>query len=81
MPQAAHWLNLFTILHSTSRQPCKLHPALFAGEFLVGGLAVFSIENSAVVIDDRLTGRREQLRHGSQVDLGRVSVIVNSKSS
>jgi hypothetical protein len=41
--------------------------------------AVFSIENGTVVMDDRLTGRREQLRHGSQVDLGRVSVLVNSK--
>jgi DNA-binding helix-hairpin-helix protein with protein kinase domain len=36
--------------------------------------------NGAVVMDDRLTGRREQLRHGSQVDLGRVSVLVNSKT-
>jgi hypothetical protein len=42
--------------------------------------AVFLIENGAVVMDDRLTGRRQQLSHGSRVDLGRVSIVVNVKT-
>jgi hypothetical protein len=42
--------------------------------------AIFMIENGKVVIDDRLTGIRQQLSHGSQVDLGSVRVMVNIKT-
>jgi hypothetical protein len=38
------------------------------------------IENGKVVIDDRLTGMRQQLSHGGQVDLGSVRVMVNIKT-
>jgi hypothetical protein len=39
--------------------------------------AVFMIENGKVVIDNHLTGTRQQLQHGSEVDLGSVRVMVN----
>jgi FtsH-binding integral membrane protein len=42
--------------------------------------AIFMIENGKVVIDNHLTGTRQQLPHGSQVDLGGVSVMVNVKT-
>jgi hypothetical protein len=35
------------------------------------------IENGNVVIENHLTGTRQQLPHGSQVDLGSVRVMVN----
>jgi hypothetical protein len=42
--------------------------------------AICMIENGKVVIDNHLTGTRQQLPHGSQVDLGSVRVVVNVKT-
>jgi hypothetical protein len=42
--------------------------------------AIFMIENGKVVIDNHLTGTRQQLPHGSQVDLGSIRVMVNIKT-
>jgi hypothetical protein len=42
--------------------------------------AIFLIENGKVVVDDRLTGTRQQLPHGSQFDLGSVRIVVNIKT-
>jgi hypothetical protein len=42
--------------------------------------AIFMIENGKVVIDNHLTGTRQQLPHGSQVDLGSVRIMVNIRT-
>jgi hypothetical protein len=42
--------------------------------------AIFGIENGRVIMDDRLNGGRHELQNGTQVDLGRVRVIVHTKT-
>jgi hypothetical protein len=41
--------------------------------------ATVQIENSKVVMYDKTTNQRRELQNGSQVDLGRVSFVVNTK--
>jgi hypothetical protein len=41
--------------------------------------AVFYIENGKIIMEDRLSGGRNEIRNGAQIDLGRVRVIVHTK--
>ncbi|GMO66140.1 MAG: hypothetical protein Ta2A_14180 [Treponemataceae bacterium] len=41
--------------------------------------AIFKIENGKIVMEDRLTNRRGELRDGDRIDLGRVNIVVNTK--
>jgi Ca-activated chloride channel family protein len=41
--------------------------------------ATVQIENSRVVMYDKTTNQRRELQNGNQVDLGKVSFVVNTK--
>ena len=42
--------------------------------------AVFTIENGQVVLEDKESGRRSIVPNGGEVMIGRLRVVVNTKS-
>jgi hypothetical protein len=41
--------------------------------------AIVGIEGGRVILDDRVTGTRRELRNGETADLGRVNIVANIK--